>query len=55
MLILHKRFGFDRIMLDAGWSDVKDLFSVNPALNMEELVAYAKEKNIRLGYVDVGE
>ena len=44
-----KRFGFDRIMLDAGWSDYNDLFKINPALNMEELVAYAKEKKIGLG------
>lgn len=43
-----KRFGFDQIMLDAGWSDVKDLFKVNPDINMPELLAYAKEKNIRL-------
>ncbi|MEI9809003.1 MAG: glycoside hydrolase family 97 protein [Bacteroidota bacterium] len=43
-----KRFGFDRIMMDAGWSDYKDLFNINPAINMEEIAAYAKEKNIRL-------
>ncbi len=44
-----QRFGFDRIMLDAGWSEVKDLFKINPSLNMEELVAYAKEKKVGLG------
>lgn len=43
-----KRFGFDRIMMDAGWSDYKDLFKINPAINMDEIAAYAKEKNIRL-------
>ncbi len=43
-----KRFGFDRIMMDAGWSDNKDLFKINPAINMDEIAAYAKEKNIRL-------
>lgn len=43
-----KRFGFDRIMMDAGWSDYKDLFSINPNLNMEEIAAYAKQNNIRL-------
>jgi alpha-glucosidase len=43
-----KRFGFDRIMLDAGWSDYKDLFKINPNLNMDELVTYAKEKGIQL-------
>jgi alpha-glucosidase len=43
-----KRFGFDQIMLDAGWSDYKDLFKLNPNLDMNELSAYAKTKNIRL-------
>jgi alpha-glucosidase len=43
-----KRFGFDRIMMDAGWSDNKDLFRINPAINMDEISAYAKEKNIKL-------
>jgi len=43
-----KRFGFDQVMLDAGWSDVKDLFKINPSVNMEELVAYAKKNNVRL-------
>lgn len=43
-----KRFGFSRIMMDAGWSDYKDLFKINPALNMEEIAAYAKANNIKL-------
>ena len=43
-----KRFGFDQVMLDAGWSDVKDLFKINPDIDMNELVAYAKKNNIRL-------
>ena len=43
-----KRFGFDRIMMDAGWSDYKDLFKINPAINMDEIAAYANEKNIKL-------
>lgn len=43
-----KRFGFDQVMLDAGWSEVKDLFKINPDINMEELVAYANKNNIRL-------
>ena len=47
-----KRFGFDRIMMDAGWSDNKDLFKINPAINMDELAAYAKEKGIKIKYVD---
>ena len=43
-----KRFRFDQIMLDAGWSDVKDLFKINPDIDMNELVAYANKNNIRL-------
>ena len=42
------RFGFDQIMLDAGWSDYKDLFKINPAINMDTLFAYGREKNVRL-------
>ena len=43
-----KTFGFERIMMDAGWSDYKDLFKINPALNMDEIAAYAREKGVRL-------
>jgi alpha-glucosidase len=43
-----QRFGFTQIMLDAGWSDYKDLFKINPALNMNELVQYAKSRGIKL-------
>lgn len=43
-----KKFGFDQVMLDAGWSDNNDLFKVNPDIDIKELTAYAKEKNIRL-------
>ncbi len=43
-----KKFGFERIMMDAGWSDTKDLFKINPAINMDEIAAYAKEKNVKL-------
>ncbi len=43
-----KRFSFDRIMMDAGWSDTKDLFKINPNINMDTLTAYAKEKNIKI-------
>lgn len=43
-----KRFGFDRIMMDAGWSDNKDLFKINPDINMDTLSAYAKAKGIKI-------
>ncbi len=43
-----KRFGFDRIMMDAGWSNTRDLFDINPNLNMDTLAAYSKQKGIKL-------
>jgi alpha-glucosidase len=43
-----KRFGLDRIMMDAGWSDSEDLFRINPAIDMDEISRYAKSKGIRL-------
>jgi len=43
-----KRFGFDRIMMDAGWSDTRDLFKINPQLNMDTIAAYAKTRGIGL-------
>ena len=43
-----KRFGFSRIMMDAGWSDNLDLFKINPDINMDTLVEYAKEKGIKI-------
>lgn len=41
-----KRFGFERIMMDAGWSDNNDLFKISPAIDMEEIMAYAKSKGV---------
>lgn len=43
-----KRFGFDRIMMDAGWSDARDLFKINPNISMDTISAYAKEKGIKI-------
>ncbi len=43
-----KRFGFDRIMMDAGWSDNLDLFKINPDINMDTLIEYAREKGIKI-------
>jgi alpha-glucosidase len=42
------RFGFQYVMLDAGWSDVNDLFKITPGMDMEEITLYAKEKGIGL-------
>ncbi len=35
-------------MLDAGWSNYKDLFDINPNINMVTLADYAKKHNVRL-------
>lgn len=43
-----RRFGFDRIMMDAGWSDNNDLFKITPSINMDTLVSYAREQGIKL-------
>ena len=42
------RFGFQYVMLDAGWSDVNDLFKITPGMDMEEITGYAKQKGIGL-------
>jgi alpha-glucosidase len=42
------RFGFQYVMLDAGWSDVNDLFKITPGMDMEEITGYAREKGIGL-------
>lgn len=34
------------IILDEGWSDTEDLFSINPDINLPELFSYAKSKNV---------
>ncbi len=44
-----KRFGIEQVLLDAGWSDNNDLLKITATLNMEELVAYAKSKQVKLG------
>jgi alpha-glucosidase len=43
-----KRFGFDRIMMDAGWSNTKDLFDINPNINMDSVAVYAKQQGIKI-------
>ena len=43
-----KRFGLQRIMMDAGWSETTDLLKINPNVNMEEISGYAKAQGISL-------
>lgn len=40
------KYGIEYIILDEGWSDPADLFKVNPAIDMPQLLAYAREKNV---------
>jgi alpha-glucosidase len=39
-------YGLEYIILDEGWTDPADLFKINPEMNIEELFAYAKQKNV---------
>ncbi len=41
----HK-FGLEYVMLDAGWSDVNDLFKITKGMDVQEIIRYAKTKNI---------
>jgi alpha-glucosidase len=40
------RYGIEYIILDEGWSDTTNLLKVNPDINMPELLAHAKAKNV---------
>jgi len=40
--------GWSYVLLDAGWSSRNSILQSSPAVNMEELLAFAKEKNVRL-------
>ncbi|MCD6345931.1 MAG: glycoside hydrolase family 97 protein [Bacteroidales bacterium] len=39
-------YGLEYIILDEGWSIPGDLFNINPDCDMEEIMSYAKEKNV---------
>lgn len=41
-------FGFEYFLFDDGWSKQGDLFAVNPDLDMEEILAYAKDRNVKI-------
>ena len=43
-----KRFGFSRIMMDAGWSDNLDLFKINQDINMDTIIQHAKKQGIKI-------
>jgi len=39
-------FGFEYFLFDDGWSDGADLLKIHPDLDMEEVCAYARQKNV---------
>jgi alpha-glucosidase len=43
-----KRFGYDRIMMDAGWSDNNDLFKITSSISIDTLVSYARKRGVKL-------
>ena len=40
------RYGIEYVILDEGWYKLGDLLAVVPAIDIEELVAYGKKKNV---------
>jgi alpha-glucosidase len=43
-----QQMGLPYILLDAGWSNVDDLFNITPSMDMEAIVQYAREKGVGL-------
>lgn len=41
-------YGFKYFLFDDGWTDQGDVSKINPELDMEEVVKYAKNKNIKI-------
>jgi alpha-glucosidase len=41
-----EKFGLNYVMLDAGWSDVNDLFAITKGIDVKEIIRYAAERNI---------
>ncbi len=40
------KYGIEYIILDEGWSKPADIFEINPDINIEELLRYARQKNV---------
>ena len=41
-------FGFEYFLFDDGWTKQDDLFAINPGLDMDKVLAYAKERNVKI-------
>jgi alpha-glucosidase len=39
-------FGLEYIFMDAGWSEIGDLYRINPDVDMAEIIRYADESNV---------
>jgi alpha-glucosidase len=42
------KYGIEYIILDAGWTNTKNMFEVNPDVDLKYLFKYGKEKNVGL-------
>lgn len=42
------KYGIEYVVIDDGWSEAWDVIKTIPEINMEELVAYGKKKNVDL-------
>lgn len=42
------QFGFEYVMLDAGWSNVDNLFEITPGMDIEEIARYAEKRGVGL-------
>jgi len=42
------RYGIGYLLLDEGWTPMNDLLTTNPSVNIEEVVAYARSKKVRI-------
>jgi alpha-glucosidase len=41
-------YGLGYMLLDCGWTKEDDLLKINPDINMEEILAHAKKRNVRI-------
>jgi alpha-glucosidase len=39
-------YGIEYVILDEGWYKLGDLFDINPDIDLEEIIRYAREKNV---------
>jgi alpha-glucosidase len=42
------RYGLEYMLLDCGWTKESDLLKISPDINMEEILAHAKSRNVRI-------